>query len=149
MNQNTSESNLGFTIAREVERLGESIASRVSKDTPVIAVNYSSLGTHYYIVFYVFLDLCINSLLIRNKYCMEIWSKLFNINSKLALWKLYDNYLRKTYLFFDFDKMWWILLNLKYWQYISVFKIWKRVMEIWTLPSKALHLRVILKAKTA
>ena len=67
MNQNTSESNLGFTIAREVERLGESIASRVSKDTPVIAVNYSSLGTHYCIVFYVFLDLCINSLLIRNK----------------------------------------------------------------------------------
>ncbi|CAH3148509.1 unnamed protein product [Pocillopora meandrina] len=43
VNQNTSESNLGFTIAREVERLGESIASRVSKDTPVIAVNYSSL----------------------------------------------------------------------------------------------------------
>ena len=67
MNQNTSESNLGFTIAREVERLGESISSRVSKDTPVIAVNYSSLGTHYCIVFYVFLDLCINSLLIRNK----------------------------------------------------------------------------------
>ena len=85
MNQNTSESNLGFTIAREVERLGESIASRVSKDTPVIAVNYSSLGTHYYMIFYVFLDLCINSLLIRNKYCMEICSKLFNVNSKLAL----------------------------------------------------------------
>ncbi|PFX28285.1 adhesion G protein-coupled receptor L2-like isoform X2 [Stylophora pistillata] len=43
VNQNASESNLGFTIAREVERLGESIASRVSNDTPMIAVDYSSL----------------------------------------------------------------------------------------------------------
>ena len=52
LEQNANESNLAFKIAREVERLGESIASRLSNDTPVIAVNYSSLGRYCYVIFF-------------------------------------------------------------------------------------------------
>lgn len=42
-----SESNRAFEIAREVETLGESIASRLNNATPVIAVSYPSLGKYF------------------------------------------------------------------------------------------------------
>ncbi|KAJ7379075.1 hypothetical protein OS493_018872 [Desmophyllum pertusum] len=43
VDQHGNESNRAFEIAREVERLGESIASRTNNANPVIAVNYPGL----------------------------------------------------------------------------------------------------------
>ncbi|XP_068710318.1 adhesion G-protein coupled receptor D1-like isoform X2 [Montipora foliosa] len=41
--ENVNRSNRGFEIAREVEKLGESIASRIPNASKTIAVNYSSI----------------------------------------------------------------------------------------------------------
>ncbi|XP_068690035.1 adhesion G-protein coupled receptor D1-like [Montipora foliosa] len=41
--ENVNRSNRGFEIAREVEKLGESIASRIPNSFETIAVNYSSI----------------------------------------------------------------------------------------------------------
>ena len=38
-----NQPNRGFEIAREVEKLGESIASRIPNASETIAVNYSSI----------------------------------------------------------------------------------------------------------
>lgn len=43
VDQNVNQSNRAFEIAREVENLGESIASRITNASTVIAVNYSSI----------------------------------------------------------------------------------------------------------
>lgn len=47
--RNASESNGAFEIAREVEKLGESIASRLNNATPVVAVSYPRLGKRYFV----------------------------------------------------------------------------------------------------
>lgn len=46
VDQHGNESNRAFEIAREVESLGESIASRTNNANPVIAVNYPGLGSY-------------------------------------------------------------------------------------------------------
>lgn len=49
MDQSVNESNRAFEIAREVEHLGEIIASRTNNATPVMAVNYPSLGRYLFV----------------------------------------------------------------------------------------------------
>ena len=46
--QSVTQSNQVFGVARVVEKLGESIASRITNFSTVIAVNSSSLGEYFY-----------------------------------------------------------------------------------------------------
>ena len=43
---NVNKSNRALELAREVEKLGESIASRITNTSTVIAVNFSSIGKY-------------------------------------------------------------------------------------------------------
>lgn len=49
VDKSVNESNRAFDIAREVEKLGEIIASRLNNATPVIDVNYPSLGRNHFV----------------------------------------------------------------------------------------------------
>ena len=46
VDENMNKSNPGFEIAKEVEKLGDIIAARITDTSTVIAVNYSGVGKY-------------------------------------------------------------------------------------------------------